>query len=225
MPEMTSSELLKKLRADRREVIKKMPRTYWRYFCTLTKAIRAIEQIERRQEEIAKHAKSKELLEYFNEKLGTVPADPGPHPNPGGCADEQPPFAGARTPLEVRKRKLVEFLTARGVATRGEIVNHTQIPAGSLSELLAGEEFVQIQRGFWGLRDAQRPDYKEIAHRIIDLLIARGPMTTPMIALDLNVAPSVILKAIDSMDAAFERLADKRWCLRETPGPSAPTAK
>lgn len=59
----------------------------------------------------------------------------------------------ARIPLSVHKQRLIEFLAKNGESTRGDIIAGTGIPAGSLSELLRGEEFVQADRGFWNLRE------------------------------------------------------------------------
>jgi hypothetical protein len=43
-------------------------------------------------------------------------------------------------------------LAEHGPALRTEIAANTGIPTGSLSELLRGQEFESLERGFWALK-------------------------------------------------------------------------
>ena len=56
-----------------------------------------------------------------------------------------------RVPLETHRAALIEYLTRVGSATRAEITASTGIPAGSLSQLLAGDEFHSPRYGEWTL--------------------------------------------------------------------------
>jgi len=70
-----------------------------------------------------------------------------------GCHREFSPQA-PRIPMSVHKQRLIKFLGEYGQATRGTVTARTGIPEGSLSELLSGPEFVQVQHGVWALSKA-----------------------------------------------------------------------
>jgi hypothetical protein len=57
-----------------------------------------------------------------------------------------------RVPLAQRRAALLNFLMAHGPATRAQIVAATGIPAGSLSALLAEDEFASTQYGTWHVK-------------------------------------------------------------------------
>jgi hypothetical protein len=61
-----------------------------------------------------------------------------------------------RTSLAFRRAELKTFFESHGPATRRQILEATSIPAGSLSELLKGEEFEQVHRGLWRLRMSKK---------------------------------------------------------------------
>jgi hypothetical protein len=60
-----------------------------------------------------------------------------------------------RIPMAIQRQRLVEFLLQHGACTRAVISERTGIPLGSLSELLKGDEFVQVLRGLWAHKDHQ----------------------------------------------------------------------
>ena len=60
---------------------------------------------------------------------------------------------GPRTSMSAHKRKLVAFLETTRSATRAEILSLTGIPDGSLSQLLREEDFEQLERGLWALKN------------------------------------------------------------------------
>jgi hypothetical protein len=64
---------------------------------------------------------------------------------------EEAQFA-RRASLADHKKKLIAFFTEHGPAHRGEIVNKTGIPLGSLGALLRESEFESHERGLWALK-------------------------------------------------------------------------
>ena len=56
-----------------------------------------------------------------------------------------------RVPLSQRRQVLRDFLAAHQPATRADILAGTNIPAGTLSALLAEPEFSSSSHGLWGL--------------------------------------------------------------------------
>jgi hypothetical protein len=66
-----------------------------------------------------------------------------------------------RTPLSEQKKKLIAFLKKHGRCVRGCIARGTGIPPGSLSALLQDEEFEQVQRGVWRLREEENPRHAD----------------------------------------------------------------
>lgn len=63
----------------------------------------------------------------------------------------------SRIPLWMHKQTLVDFFKSQAGGTvavsRHMIVQVTGIPAGSLSEILSGDEFEQTVRGYWRLAE------------------------------------------------------------------------
>jgi hypothetical protein len=58
----------------------------------------------------------------------------------------------ARVPLAQRRDVLRSYLAVNGPATRAEILTNTDIPAGTLSALLARDEFERTPHGDWRLK-------------------------------------------------------------------------
>jgi hypothetical protein len=59
----------------------------------------------------------------------------------------------SRVPLREHKARAIAFLKTHGPATRMRISAKAIVPAGSLSLLLKGEEFEQVERGLWKLKE------------------------------------------------------------------------
>ncbi len=66
-----------------------------------------------------------------------------------------------RLPLSLQKLKLIAFMQKHGPVPRSFIAANTNIPAGSLSVLLSEEEFEQVERGIWRLREEKKPRHAD----------------------------------------------------------------
>ena len=134
---VSSSELIRQWQEQQQQILEVLSpeaRKAFTKYRKLDKLIRAVRAVEARREQ-----------EYKAGQTGS--AEPPQASEGTGLA---PPTS--RVPLSIHKRKLIEFLRSHGPTTRGALSTETGIPAGSLSELLSGDEFEQVQRGFWALK-------------------------------------------------------------------------
>src|SRR4051794_33313011 len=111
LAEVTSTELLRAWRERRRDILRSLPPHLRAEYLTLGKAIKAVQQAESITR-AAPRPSAKELIELVN-------------------------LHQKRVPMSAQKRKLIEaIIMCGGTATRKQILMVTEIPAGSLSQLL-----------------------------------------------------------------------------------------
>ena len=106
-----------------------------------------IDELERRREALVR---AKAALE----ELGVHPVDSKPD-RPGTDVPSRP----------TRKQSIVEFLRTAGPMKRSDLVEHTEIPAGTVSyELNDKETFIRLEDGRWDLLvNHQEPRGEETA--------------------------------------------------------------
>jgi hypothetical protein len=121
----------------------------------------------------------KELLEFLNacyekdlakenatrsETAATPPTEPGVGDDIAIISEKKmPPLPPQnvrlylkRVPMAEHRKKLIEFLRGKERCTRSEMASATGIPEGSISALLAsGEDFEQVERGLWKLKEGK----------------------------------------------------------------------
>lgn len=127
-----SNVLIQRWRQRRRDILKTLPANLLTEYRELGIALR---RVQAEQLQISKDRRVQSEGAYATEKESGLFVPP------------------PRIPLATHRKKLIEFLSKHGQATRTEITAKTGIPAGSLSELLSGDEFKQLQRGFWALKN------------------------------------------------------------------------
>jgi hypothetical protein len=139
-PALSASELIHMLLDRRREILLTLEPHLLAEYRDLGKSIRTIEaQLAR---------------------LASQQGQEGTEEQPDTLQSRARRFVLAPAPrirMAIHKKKLIDFLRANGCpASRTEILTGTKIPSGSLSSLLSSEEFEQVERGLWRLKDEKK---------------------------------------------------------------------
>lgn len=140
---MDAFEVVRQLKARRNAILlEHLPSHLLREVDEIEAAIRQIDDVLLKQGVGADAAIPPPLSHLIDEKLAAVQKT-------------------TRVPLAQRRETLRTYLTARGPATRAQIVTDTGIPAGTLSALLSDSEFESIGYGLWRLTPPQLPGTTE----------------------------------------------------------------
>jgi hypothetical protein len=160
MPSVDSGMLISRWHRRQREILSALPPQLFAEYRQLEILIESVRSTEARIE--AEHVKGvKDLAEAI--------ASPKPDEiDRAACdklyaednsqipdlisASELITFGSSRVPLSIHRKRLIDFLAEKGPSMRAEIAMATHIPNGSLSEVLRGPEFEQVERGLWRLR-------------------------------------------------------------------------
>jgi len=133
---------------------------------------------------------------------------PVPAPQPSGVG---------RIPLAEHKENLFVFLVENGTCHRNEIAKRTGIPAGSLSTLLAAEEFEARGKGFWGLKRPflrDRLDSLTVERNLIANALANEPLTEGEICEKTGLDMKAISLLLRYGGGRFENTENGKWRLR-----------
>jgi hypothetical protein len=111
---------------------------------------RAIEIIEQRIQSL-QQVKEMLVTEFFGEEQ---PASPDPVPETTPWLFNQPKRKITLPPVQkTRKQTLIDFLKQHGPSVRGQIMEQTKMPRGTLAFLLNDKEtFSRLDDGRWMIR-------------------------------------------------------------------------
>lgn len=133
---ISTAMLIESLREQQLAIVKKLPRELVDEYVRLQEIIKAIERAE------VNHA-----LGLMPDKIEEFSADDG--------KKEYGLTFKYRLPLSVHKENVIEAIRKFGPLTRRAILGAAKVPAGSLSAILKGKEFVRVEGGRWGLKETK----------------------------------------------------------------------